>query len=571
MSRYLRLLLPAYLFTWPVFITTYAWALLVHFLDSINNDSGDIAKRVVIITTLHLMLYVILFVAKRSYLDRIKPAYVPTLLFISLSAAAIFRGFVMEQWLFTWNITDSLDLGLRMRTSLLNSATSISIAIIAAANTRRHHMTKALLLNETARLENIKENSLESIKKLNNNAVTSIKTELTFHLNSMQGKSALEILNILKTMIDKVVQPLSRRLDLEFKPWSPPEVRQSEIRIDWYQAFRTSLNPKSIRYGLVPLLMTVVALPTVLKYSELVVAISGLCFSFITGYLVGRFLQRLFKADSATIFSYFIVTILTGFAMGLSTIPLTKNYESPFGLLILGTILYPFTASIISLLTGADEQLAKSSLELEAMTEELEWNVARIRESQYRSQRTLARNLHGSVQAKLASRYLELEQLNNIGAVSDSKIQETVAAIQQTIDSISIEPELPNDLKSVIQKIQENWAAIAEIQLDISAQDLERIQKDPLCMATLLDVIPELVFNGIKHGAATRITIAIRFKSDRVIRLTVVDNGKNQLQGSKIGLGTKILNESSMAWNRERENNSTLTSADFAFSLNADI
>lgn len=257
--------------------------------------------------------------------------------------------------------------------------------------------------------------------------------------------------------------------------------------------------------------------------------------------------------------------------MGLSTIPLTKNYESPFGLLILGTILYPFTASIISLLTGADEQLAKSSLELEAMTEELEWNVARIRESQYRSQRTLARNLHGSVQAKLASSYLELEQLNNIGAVSDSKIQETVAAIQQTIDSISIEPELPNDLKSVIQKIQENWAAIAEIQLDISAQDLEKIQKDPLCMATLLDVIPELVFNGIKHGAATRITIAIRFKSDRVIRLTVVDNGKNQLQGSKIGLGTKILNESSMAWNRERENNSTLTSADFAFSLNADI
>ena len=571
MSRYLRLLLPAYLFTWPVFITTFAWALLVHFLDSINNDSGDIAKRVVIITTLHLMLYVILFVAKRSYLDRIKPAYVPTLLFISLSAAAIFRGFVMEQWLFTWNITDSLDLGLRMRTSLLNSATSISIAIIAAANTRRHHMTKALLLNETARLENIKENSLESIKKLNKNAVTSIKTELTFHVNSMQGKSALEILNILKTMIDKVVQPLSRRLDLEFKPWSPPEVRQTEIRIDWYQAFRTSLNPKSIRYGLVPLLMTVVALPTVLKYSELVVAISGLCFSFITGYLVGRFLQRLFKADSGTIFSYFFVTILTGLAMGLSTIPLTKNYESPFGLLILGTILYPFTASIISLLTGADEQLAKSSLELEAMTEELEWNVARIRESQYRSQRTLARNLHGSVQAKLASSYLELEQLNNIGAVSDSKIQETVAAIQQTIDSISIEPELPNDLKSVIQKIQENWAAIAEIQLDISAQDLEKIQKDPLCMATLLDVIPELVFNGIKHGAATRITIAIRFKSDRVIRLTVVDNGKNQLQGSKIGLGTKILNESSMAWNRERENDSTLTSADFAFSLNADI
>ncbi len=571
MSRYLRLLLPAYLFTWPVFITTFAWALLVHFLDSINNDSGDIAKRVIIITSLHLMLYAIMFIAKRSYLDRIKPAYVPALLFLSLSAAAIFRGYVMEQWLFAWNITDSLDLGLRMRTSLLNSATSISIAIIAAANTRSHHLTKALLLNETARLENIKANSLESIKKLNKDAVTSIKTELTFHLNSMKGKSVTEILNILKTMIDQVVQPLSRRLDLEFKPWTPPEIRQTEIRIDWYQAFKTSLNPQSIRYGLVPLLMTVVALPTVLQYSALLVAIPGLCFSFLIGYVVGKYLQMPFKANSASIFAYFFVTVTTGLAMGLSTLPLTKNYDSPYGLLILGTILYPFSASIISLLTGADEQLAKSSQELEEMTEELEWNVARIKESQYRSQRTLARNLHGSVQAKLASSYLELEQLNGNGLISDSKLSETLTAIQQTIDSISIEPELPHDLMSVIQKIQENWAAIAEIQADIPGQDLARIQKDSLCMATLLDVIPELVFNGVKHGQATRISISIRFKSDRVVCLIVVDNGKNQLQESKIGLGTKILNESSIAWSRERADDSTVTSADFAFSLDEDI
>lgn len=571
MSRYLRLLLPAYLFTWPVFITTFAWALLVHFLDSINNDSGDIAKRVIIITTLHLMLYAIMFIAKRSYLDRIKPAYVPLLLFISLSAAAIFRGYVMEQWLFAWNITNSLDLGLRMRTSFLNSATSISIAIIAAANTRRHHLTKVLLLNETARLENIKANSLESIKKLNNDAVSTIKTELTFHLDSMKGKSVTEILSILKTMIDKVVQPLSRRLDLEFKPWSPPEVRQTEIRIDWYQAFKTSLNPKSIRYGLVPFLMTVVALPTVLQYSEIMVAIPGLCFSFVIGYLVGKYLQKPFKADSASFLSYFVVTVSTGFAMGVSTFPLTRNYESPFGLLILGTILYPFSASIISLLTGADEQLAKSSKELALMTEELEWNVARIRENQYRSQRTLARNLHGSVQAKLASSYLELEQLSNGGAITELKLDETLSAIQQTIDSVSIEPELPHDLMSVIHKIQENWAAIAEIQADIEEQDLSRIQRDPLFMATLLDVIPELVFNGVKHGQATRISVSIRFKSDRVICLTVVDNGKNQLQDSKVGLGTRILNESSIAWSRERDLESTITSADFAFSLDEAI
>lgn len=477
----------------------------------------------------------------------------------------------MEIWLFEWGVTTLLNTELRMRTSLLNSTISISVAIIAAANTRRHHMTKAHLLNETARLESVKESALASIKNLNDHALKNVKTELSSYVHSMQGANAAQVLAILKTMIDKVVQPLSRKLENEFAPWAPPEVRVSEIKVDWYQAFKSSLKPGAIQYVTVPILMTVVAIPTVLARSNFLEAFIGLGFSCATGILTGKILQKTLKNRVSSTWLFLVFTLTTGFTMGLSTLPITRDYQSPFGFLILGIVFYPFASAIISLLSGADEQLAASSIELKKMTEELEWNVARVRETQYRSQKALARTLHGSVQAKLSSSYLELEKLHTLGQLTQEKLHTAIAVIRSTIDNINTNAAQPGDLMQVIEKVRENWAAIAKISTNIAPSNLLRIQGDSVCMAALLDVIPELVFNGIKHGGASEIDITVDFINDRVVRLVVSDNGVNDLVESKIGLGSRILDESSIAWSRERIGDRTITAADFAFSLDEAI
>ena len=95
-------LLPAYIFTKPVVIGTYLWALLIHFADSINNESGNIILRIFIVTTLHTGVYVVLFLVKQVVLDRLKPSFVPSLTLATLAVIGLSRGFLFENWLFAW-------------------------------------------------------------------------------------------------------------------------------------------------------------------------------------------------------------------------------------------------------------------------------------------------------------------------------------------------------------------------------------------------------------------------------------------------------------------------------------
>jgi len=565
-NRYWRQLLPAYLFTWPVFIVTYAWAILVHFADSINNSSGELARRFIVITVLHTIVFVILYGVKELILDRVRPTYVPSLLFLSFACVAILRGFLMEYWLYTWDVIPILDLTLRMMTSLFNITSTFSFATITTANTRRHIMTKSHLLNEVARLENLKADALVGIKSVDSDAVRSIKTELFYYVNSMQGRTIPEVLTILRTMIDKVVQPLSRRLETEFFPWTPPEIQVKTVKVDWYRAFITSLNPQKIHYFLVPFLMIAVSIPTVLSRTPLSIAVIGLSLTYLTALLVGKGLQSVLRKRSSSIGTYILATLITGFLMGVSNLLMTRNYESPNGFLVLATIFYPFTSALVSMLTGAEEQLVQSTKELAETTAELEWNVARIREFQHRSQRALARTLHGEIQAKLSSTYLELERLSHNPASSQEKLQEFVDVIRESIGSIQVDTKSPDDLMEVIEKVRRNWANVAEIRCAINGVDLEKIKQDPLCTVALVDVIPELVFNGIKHGNATQIDVSLQFISDRVLRLTVKDNGVRGLVELRVGLGTRVLNESSISWMRERREPMTITTAEFAFS-----
>jgi hypothetical protein len=210
MIRFWYRLLPAYIFTKPVIIGTYFWALLVHFADSINNDTGNIILRIVIVTLLHAGVYIALFLFKQLVLDRAKPGLVPSLTLTTLAIIGISRGFFFENWLFAWDISGPKDVGLRMQTSLVNTISSFSVGIIATANSRMHQIKNAHLLNELDRLESIKANALAKIELIDNSAIESIKSQLDAYVKSFKGRSINEVLLVIRTMIDTVVQPLSR-------------------------------------------------------------------------------------------------------------------------------------------------------------------------------------------------------------------------------------------------------------------------------------------------------------------------------------------------------------------------
>jgi hypothetical protein len=237
------------------------WAILVHFSDSLLNQSGDYFQRFIVVFTLHLLVFFTLLVATRLYINRVSPAYVPITLFLTICFVALGRGYLFDVWLFSWEIVETLRIGFRMRSSLLNTAVSFVIVVIAIANTRRHQMIAGQLLRERARLENTKSVATEQIEQFHQTLVTSISAELKLRVENMSGKSDREVLPMLHELINKVVQPLSRNLATQNRLWTPDFISSPKFQISWRILLSRSFNPRKVKYVTIPLLLSLIVFP----------------------------------------------------------------------------------------------------------------------------------------------------------------------------------------------------------------------------------------------------------------------------------------------------------------------
>jgi signal transduction histidine kinase len=291
----------------------------------------------------------------------------------------------------------------------------------------------------------------------------------------------------------------------------------------------------------------------------------GLGFTNVVAIFIGYLSREIFSRRRGNIVEYLLVIFLTGLSMGITSTYLTRDNEARFALVIPGILFYVISAILLSLISGAEEQRTIGESELRLTVDQLLWSISRVRERQRQNYRNLSRNLHDHVQAQLSSNYLELEKSIAQGNNSEERLSKMIGGLYTSIDGLVNRQMSVEAIDVVIEKIRENWINIAKISLESDRAILKSIEKDFLCSTSIIDVIPELVFNGIKHGKATEIDLLLELIDDRKVRLSVIDNGSFEKVESAIGLGTTILNESCISWTRDRNNARTVTVADFAF------
>ncbi len=566
MRKFWRQLLPEYLLTWAAFIATLLWALLVHFTDSILNQSGNFTPRFVVIIGLHTLAYSLLYLSTRLYLNRISHRFVPVALFLTICFVGVGRGYLFDIWLYSWEIADTLNIGFRIRASVLNTTVSFVIVTIAIANTKRHQMAIGQLFRERSRLERADLVANEEISQFHENLVQSISSDVIARINKMTGKSAQQVLILLHDLINKVVQPLSRELSTRSQTWTPDFINTPKVGIKWGALLVQSFNPGKVYYLLIPILLTIIAFPTALLNSSMTEVFLGLGLVNVTAALVGFVFRRIYLKRRGRVIEYFVVVLLSGISVGIASTYLTREYDEKFSFVFPGILFYFISATFLSLINGAEEQRKLTEDELRLAVEQLEWKVARIRETQRQNYRQLSRNLHDGIQAQLSSKYLQLERAIANGDKTDEILQQMfkdLSSIMQVLGArqVSVQP-----IDAVIERVRGNWSAIALISFNSDPVTLKAIERDPLCSTSIIDVIPELIFNGIKHGKATEINLQLNLIHEQKVQLSVIDNGSFEKLESVIGLGTSILNESCISWSRERANAQTITVADFAFS-----
>ena len=133
--------------------------------------------------------------------------------------------------------------------------------------------------------------------------------------------------------------------------------------------------------------------------------------------------------------------------------------------------------------------------------------------------------------------------------------------IEESVGLLYRNYQEPEEISSVLFKIRDTWQGLATINWKISEELKARIEKDPICQLALTDLVTELVFNAVKHGRPGEISIEISLQDTQIIELSVTNPGDVEANSDGSGLGTKLLEESAISWERIRNGDRVKTVA----------
>jgi len=561
-----NLFLPKHFFTLPVFISTYFWLNYVHLLDFTNNQGGMYLTRILILTFLFFFTIGLLFIVSKLIVERISINYAYLVFFAFIIIISGLRGYLLDYYLLVFSVTEVNDAGFRIASSIANFSISALLATIAVGRIREHAQSVQKLMTDQYRLAYVEMVTKENLDEFEEKQVEPIKNQLLARLKLIKTQSVDQALLTIRRTIDEIVQPLSRNLEELISNWNPPEVKQTELKIDWKKAISTATRPAEVNVKLTPVILSLIGTPTMVNNFGLITGLLVIGQSLLTGYflygLVKNVISKLFKGS----LGYLLILITSGLIQGLLTLIWTYSINSSFAILILAPAAALVSGFFISLNNSATNQALDVAKNIEKTTKDLSWGVSRIRNEQHQRSRNLGRKLHGEIQAQFASAFLIIQNNQNDPAKAQAMVIDLASGLEKDVEKLSDISTKNQKLDEMIEKLKQTWQGVAVINFEANQEVIENVDKDILCSTALLDIIPELCFNSIKHGQASEVEVSLTHINPKTILLQVKNNGLVGDKESQKGLGTKLLDECAISWHRNREKEHIITSAEFAIS-----
>lgn len=355
------------------------------------------------------------------------------------------------------------------------------------------------------------------------------------------SKNASRAIQALRELNDNVVRPLSHNLTRSFEL---PTLSKSQTQLAQLGQF---VLPSHIQLNRVLQLGTLVPFIVIMSYSTssalsgpvTALLVSGAALAlFTTQILVWR---RLLGRYEIPLLAAFGITILIGVLMGLSTnlllaVPLL---DLPSRVVAQATAFFIVSMALMFGIAVTGLQRDKSIEELGQIVEDLRVLNTQLRQRVWLSQKTLATELHGSVQATLNASAMRLAQLDN---PTEQDLDRVRQDIDNALAKLGREDYLAGEsFEDLVEQICELWDSTCEINYRLSDSAQGVLAENSATAYCTLEVLREAVNNAIKHGAPKKIEISIDSLGD-LISLRIENDG-SAVQRSNFGLGSQIYQE----------------------------
>jgi signal transduction histidine kinase len=413
----------------------------------------------------------------------------------------------------------------------------------------QHREQAATLTNRREQLERAKtgfEKELARLTEAQRAQVRELVAPSVWELQKFLGaktKSVQDAIFEIKALNEQVVRPLSKEMSgpqdqtlgqlpiseenasEQKQGWFPEKISISDsVNLGFFAlvALILGFNSQSAALGIeAAALLMAVTLPIVLLAVWLfLLALRGLEFKAPVALVLGVGYGA-------------VVGFLAGTATTLLELSATDQFAVQGGLFVAVNMLFTMGLGVASI------EREKSLTALEAAVEELSLLNSRLRQQVWLSRKTLAMELHGSIQATLQSVAARLSKLKN---PSDKELQIALEQVRSAFERVDQEDYLSGrSLQELLDELMLLWEGALDLQIRMDSNATSALLEDQGAARCVLEVCREAVTNAVKHGAAEQVVISI-VGQEGFVKIEARDDGTGKI-GDQKGQGINLYKE----------------------------
>lgn len=536
-----------------VFGLTFALTFLARLVGIPSAVTVPILQNIAISLIAHLMCYLTLALLVIPQL--LLPKRYTLGVLTGVMAAGAVRGLTVDFLIRNW-VHDALDLTLYR---VVNGIFLFSLVAIVSSYTVSEVTRRLALLRELRRLTLELESELNDnhmkIEGWYNQLAANLKVRLSSQLQKHLSESDTEIAAGLKEQVAEVIRPLSHELMND----SPTLEPQNKVVIEPGLGFALVKTALEMHWEIYPKTMiflgAVVCFPT---YLHLLGWASMWHFAFtsvlmLIGVQAANFAYSKLEQNKtiwAKLAIYFAGIFVCTFPASLYAAYLTDlsfaAYTVAAALFSLGVAVASW---LMSVALAARKAMVEDQRRLEDVTAELKWLVARTSALMWERQRDLSRILHGPVQGALSAAAIRLDLAKGDPSELARIVRESRVSIMDAVSAITAPHQNAVAVEQSFAQIIDGWEGVVDIRVDAEAETFNLVNTDSSGARMLVDLIQEAVGNAARHGEARSITVSLRMEAN-LLRAEIIDDGRGIEPGSRRGLGSRLLDECTVEWQR---------------------
>lgn len=432
------------------------------------------------------------------------------------------------------------------------TATVVDVARTGAARRRR-------LRAEAEQHRSAEDEALAKALDIQERATAQVRTLLLDRLAALQDGRVDDLAPGLRADAEQVIRPMSHQM-AALPPLPPQAPRELDVgRIRWSDVWQAASLGQPFRPLWVAVLLMVMSLSMLSAYNDS--AIRGIGYAAAGGVLIALVLAvlgrvvapRLRQMGATARTTAFIaaavggmVVASVGWALVMQALGSTQAWRSPFALMIVG----PVVVVAFAIEQGFRQQVKSADAELLATNARLQYAAAVAGAAAWHEERRVSRALHGPVQTAVRAAAMRIDSGDLTGA--EQLLVDALGHLEPGTGDVHVSDALAGIAKA--------WQGMCDVQVDVPTGVAGEIDHNPALASSVIDICTDACSNAVRHGQARRVRIGAVADRD-LVDLVVMDDGAPGDGTQATGLGTAMLDDIAVTWDRRREGDRTVLRA----------